>query len=125
MLPTTIPIHENEFYFFEAPMDTVSKTTSVKAGKLITHDVPNQMCTMHYYENTPKTDRQYTPLWISSGGQINRARTSPKTSSPHTVCIPTTALCVQSPISSSGFIPKLTLNTLLSQGIALQNDDDS
>jgi len=123
MLPSAIPIHVNQFYFFEDPVDTASETTNVKAGKLISHDVPTQTCTMHYYENTPKTVCQYTPLWISSHGKITRGRISPKNSSPHTVCISTTALCFQSPITSSGVISKLTLNTLRSQGIALKHVD--
>jgi len=123
MLPSAIQIHVNQFYFFSDPEDTTSETTNVKAGKLISHDVPTQTCTMHYYENTPKTVCQYSPLWISSHGKITRGRSSPKNSSPHTVCISTSALCVQSPITSSGVISKLTLNTLRSQGIALQHVD--
>ena len=125
MLPQSVSIHENQFYFFANPLPTISATQSVKAGKLITYDGITQMCLMHYYENTPKTESQYTPLWISSAGVIKRARISPKKSSPYTICIHQSALCLQAPLNSAGFITKQTIHTLRSQGIVFPSSKES
>ena len=115
--PASVPVHIDHFYFFDVRAPDDSIRSAVKAGKLLQHDSNLQMCTIQEYLSTSTNACHYTPTWLSPQGAIICSRTPKKTFSPNTIMIHQSALRLQSSINKAGNIPKMSLQSLTSQGI--------
>ena len=117
MLPTSVPVHVDQFYFFDAPATDGSISSVIKAGKLLQYDSNSQMCTIHEYLSPSTNACFYQPTWRSPEGEITCSRNSKKAFSPNTLMVHQCALRLQTSITKAGHIPKMSLHSLTSQGI--------
>jgi len=116
MLPATVPVQVDQFYFFDASSPDGSVSSKVRAGKLLHYDANLEMCTIQQYESNAINVRHYQPTWISPKGVIC-SRTPAKAFSPNTINVHQSSLLLQSPINKSGNIPAQSLHSLTSRGI--------
>ena len=116
MLPATLPVQVDTFYFFDASPSDGSRSSKVKAGKLLEYDTTLEMCTLHEYQSNAINVCHYQPTWISPKGVIC-SRTPAKAFSQNTFTIHQSSLLLQSPINKAGNIPVQRLRSLTSRGI--------
>jgi hypothetical protein len=116
MLPATVPVQVDQFYFFDASNSDGSFSSKVKAGKLLQYDANTEMCTFHEYQSTAINVRHYQPTWISPTGVCCTNRPE-KAFSMNIVNVHQSSLLLQSPINKSGNIPVQSLHSLTSRGI--------
>ena len=117
MLPTSVPVHVDQFYFFDAPANDGSISSEIKSGKLLQYDSKSQMCTIQEYLSPSTNECYYQPTWRSHEGVIVCSRNSKTAFYPNTLMVHQRALRLQSSITKAGNIPKLSLQSLTSQGI--------
>jgi len=117
MLPASIPVHLDQFYFFDALANDGSISSAIKAGKLLKHDSSLEMCIIQEYLSTSTNECHYQPTWLSPKGAIVCSRTPKKAFSPNTIMVHQSALRLQTSITKAGYIPKMSLQSLTSQGI--------
>ena len=117
MLPASIPVNIDQFYFFDALAKDGSISSAIKAGKLLQHDSSLDMCIIQEYLSTSTNECHYQPTWLSPQGEIVRSRTPKKSFSPNTISVHQSALRLQTSINKAGYIPKMSLQSLTSQGI--------
>ena len=117
MLPASIPVNIDQFYFFDALAKDGSISSAIKAGKLIQHDSSLDMCIIQEYLSTSTNECHYQPTWLSPQGEIVRSRTPKKSFSPNTISVHQSALRLQTSFTKAGYIPKMSLQSLTSQGI--------
>jgi len=116
MLPATVPVQVDQFYFFDASNPDGSFSSKVKAGKLLQYDANTEMCTFHEYQSTATNVRHYQPTWISPKGVCCTNRPA-KAFSTNIINVHQSSLLLQSPINKSGNIPVQSLHSLTSRGI--------